>query len=741
MLNQIKYYSGFFALFTILLMQGCAGPSEENIPPREPGVYLEISNYDTGQSSTTFSENDIAKVEVLLIGADQYPLANEIVNLAVNIGGAYFASESVLTDKNGKAEVKLFSSDVVTGSDTGTISASGGGYVSEPLSYQFYADSSGSTDPTPRGIQLKMTVASTGEETNSVTINDSANVEITLYDYEGNLLKNTALNVTATAGIIAQDALITDSNGQARISIEPPEDLEFGSAPGLLTVTTSALSQSATLNYEFMATVASDGNNATAIQFEEVSHPIISLKGTGNQGFGEASRVNFRVYNGLTTVSGAEVNFMLSSSVGGVRFGNGDTRTSAITDNLGQVSVVVNSGNVATPVRVTAYIELDNGDTVFVQSSVITITTGIPDQNSFSLSLSKFAPEGANYDGDTVEVNARLADRYNNPVPDGTVVNFTTEGGRIDASCVTENSACTVIWESQNPRPHDHRSTIMAYAIGHETYYDENGTGVFDGNLGSGDEFDDLPEAFRDDDENGVYDPDANDGFDYHFSRDEIFIDYDGTRSYSQGDGKFNGVPCYHAFDCPGNSTNLAGRLTTLTNIRTSALVIMANSSAKITFRQINSGSSCLTAGGKLIDEGSCTNIDGGLIFPGGENVIGIWVLIEEGRALCRSSDGGVRVDTVNADDPLCAHAVRQSAATGSGISVSSDIGSPTSAPYSAIPNTYAPTEFIINLTSSGDNDEIEVGTFEVKVTSPVTGTVSSRSISVIDPADAAPAP
>lgn len=39
------------------------------------------------------------------------------------------------------------------------------------------------------------------------------------------------------------------------------------------------------------------------------------------------------------------------------------------------------------------------------------------------------------------------------PVPDGTVVNFTTEGGSIPGSCVTQDGVCSVTFTAQDPRP------------------------------------------------------------------------------------------------------------------------------------------------------------------------------------------------------------------------------------------------------------------------------------------------
>jgi len=52
----------------------------------------------------------------------------------------------------------------------------------------------------------------------------------------------------------------------------------------------------------------------------------------------------------------------------------------------------------------------------------------------------------------TTEITVRLADLANNPVRDGTTVQFRTEYGRVQPSCNTADGTCTVTWNSQEPR-------------------------------------------------------------------------------------------------------------------------------------------------------------------------------------------------------------------------------------------------------------------------------------------------
>lgn len=183
-----------------------------------------------------------------------------------------------------------------------------------------------------------------------------------------------------------------------------------------------------------------------SIEFVSATPQNIVLKGVGGV---ESSTLIFRVLdtNG-NPVSNKLVNFSSNTSVGGLSL----SPTSATTNSDGQVQTVVNSGTVHTTVRVTAEVD-GSSPAIRTQSSLLVISTGIPDQDSFSLSASVLNPEGWDVDGTEVTITARLADAFNNPVPDGTAVSFTTEGGSIEDSCTTTKGVCSVKWTSANARP------------------------------------------------------------------------------------------------------------------------------------------------------------------------------------------------------------------------------------------------------------------------------------------------
>jgi hypothetical protein len=263
------------------------------------------------------------------------------------------------------------------------------------------------------------------------------------------------------------------------------------------------------------------------------------------------------------------VTFSASTTVGGL-----SVTPTATSDASGNVSAIVTAGTVATPVIVTATVA--SSPNITTQSSSLTISTGIPTAGSFSLSVDKLNIEGLDYDGAIAKVTVRLADRFSNPVPDGTPVSFQAEGGSIEAQCLTtttesEGGICSVNFRSSNPRPTDGRVSILATAIGEESFTDTDGNGVFNSGGNDASTYTDLGEPWLDLNENNAY----NVG--------EPFYDFfNGTNGGASGvrDGgnsKFNGALC-------DNAGNLCGTSKTL-GIGARGVIVMSGSEAVITLQ------------------------------------------------------------------------------------------------------------------------------------------------------------
>ncbi|MBU2886626.1 hypothetical protein KO507_12710 [Gilvimarinus agarilyticus] len=257
-------------------------------------------------------------------------------------------------------------------------------------------------------------------------------------------------------------------------------------------------------------------DSVNTVTFVSSEPEYISLKGTGGS---EASEVTFQIRGGTgAPVKDIPVNFALNTDAGGITL----TQDNDISDQEGYVSTIIQSGSTPTSVRVSA--TTDNG--VTTQSSRVVASTGLPDQNSMSIASELLYPVGWDQDGIESEITVSLADAFNNPVPKDTPVYFTTNGGNVEAACLTEEKinpdnansdlyppgTCAVTWRSSNPRPRgdnqvyadesgtvpvlrcepngllagvetecrNGRAIVMATTIGNESFNDNNNNGLYD---------------------------------------------------------------------------------------------------------------------------------------------------------------------------------------------------------------------------------------------------------------------
>ena len=356
-------------------------------------------------------------------------------------------------------------------------------------------------------------------------------------------------------------------------------------------VTASASIDDKVVNAQLVLTVEPD--TVQSVTFADANPNLISLKGTGGA---ETSLVRFKVVGSSgAPIKGVDVDFTLSTSVGGLKLANNTTKT----DKNGFATTTVQAGTIHTSVRVTA-IAHDTG--ISTTSSQLIVSTGIPDQDSMSLAATDTHPIGWDIQGVESILTVRLADAFNNPPPVNTAIAFTTEGGSIGSGCTTDaEGACTVKWISQNPRPNRNsnnesvdrrlcvktdgswvddysacvieragRVKVLATAIGNESFIDADGSGYYEkdkdifrnqsagGNCApnvpalSGETpansgtipCDDLSEAYLDKNENNIHD------------NDEEFIDFTPKvpdNAYSAGNGIYNGILCSAADKTSGN--------------------------------------------------------------------------------------------------------------------------------------------------------------------------------------------
>jgi hypothetical protein len=241
-----------------------------------------------------------------------------------------------------------------------------------------------------------------------------------------------------------------------------------------------------------------------SIQFIGATPARIFVSGSGSV---ERSEVTFRVFAGSgLPLQGANVDLSLVTNPGGVGIETaGSTATiTKPTDSNGDVRVGVFSGTIPGAIKLRA--ALSANAVLFSESQNLSIASGPPSQRFMSLSVEKFNIEGWAVDGSSTKLTARIADRQGNAVDDGTVVNFTAEGGQVASTCATVKvnniSSCAVDFISQNPRPAGGRVSVLAYLEGTKDYVDVNSNNIFNNGV---DTLINLGDAFRDDDEGGTY--------------------------------------------------------------------------------------------------------------------------------------------------------------------------------------------------------------------------------------------
>ncbi|WP_372940969.1 hypothetical protein [Shewanella sp.] len=490
-----------------------------------------------------------------------------IVTFASSIGD--LPVTTAVTDSSGKATVDIYAGSTLgAGEATATLSTNETGSTIVVVGATNVVMGSG--DPFEEGVaSISVTDLSAGGTTT---------ISVLIQDDEGNPytepvdvnFSSTCANKSPAQAVISSP--VSSSNGVATTTYRA----EGCVGEDQINVTASAggisLSAVGTLNV-----LQSD---VGSIVFVSATPENISILGTGGT---ESSVVQFKVLDkNNNVVANQNVLFSLNTSVGGVAI----DPIEATTDSDGLVQTVVNTGTVATSLRVTATVDNDSVPAISSQSSQLIVSTGIPDQDSFSVSAETLNPEGWDLDGTEVTITARMADAFNNPVPDGTTVSFTTEGGSIEDACQTLDGACSVTWTSQLPRPEGQtilnaagqmirnpdatlgydstldlygniygqkyggRATITATAIGEESFPDLNGNGRFDaseateftsGTDVTGQSFD-LNDAYNDYNEDGFFNPQQTGG-QTGGSLEEL-VDFNANGVFDLKDGKYNGVLC-----------------------------------------------------------------------------------------------------------------------------------------------------------------------------------------------------
>lgn len=415
------------------------------------------------------------------------PVPGQVVTFSVVRGLGKTSLATALTNAVGQAAVSLVpTSSTVAGADEITASASyAGASLQSTLGFQIQATSVSLTDfSSPVSSlsaygQTSLTVTASGASVGS-PVNISVSSACVLKG-KATLSPSTFTTTTATTVLQYKDngcgALQTSDQLQALVvGTSNSKDLSFDIQPP----------------------------SVSSLAFVSSVPEVIYLKGSG---FAETSFVTFEVRDSAgNPLANQAIQLSLMTQAGGILLNGGTADVVQNSDALGRVTVRINSGIVPTPVRVSA--RLQGNPKVTTVSSNLGIAVGLPSQLNFSLAQGTRNIEGFNIDGTPNTYQILAADRSGNPAPDGTTINFVTYPGlqveaikqtKIGSDGIAHAVANAV---SSSTRPEDGRVTVVAYALGEESFIDLNGNNVYD----AGEPFQDLGNIFKDRNYDGTFD-------------------------------------------------------------------------------------------------------------------------------------------------------------------------------------------------------------------------------------------
>ncbi|MEJ5304887.1 MAG: carboxypeptidase regulatory-like domain-containing protein [Ignavibacteria bacterium] len=188
-----------------------------------------------------------------------------------------------------------------------------------------------------------------------------------------------------------------------------------------------------TLKIERIKTTSTSGQPASIVLVNQ-TFPSIGVKESGDN---ETTTLTFEVRDSSGNPIGIDksvtVNFTLGANPGGGIIVDPPSKK---TNSEGKVSVNITSGTIAGVVQIIAEINLG---TKIIRSKPVNIAIhgGLPDYNHFSIAAEYHNVPGLVKYGFTDNITAYVGDKYSNPVKPNTIVYFSTTGGIIQGSAIT----------------------------------------------------------------------------------------------------------------------------------------------------------------------------------------------------------------------------------------------------------------------------------------------------------------
>lgn len=504
---MIKSTKALFSRILLLLMcfalccfmpacGGGGGGSSSGDTDGDGVVDVNNSTLTLELSSNTITFGTPVTVTATLTDAAGEPASNVVVTFVAASDIVVFTPTvaTALTNADGVATIIL---------NAANIDSAGATSISASASITFQDASVTTTSPsigvTVGGAAITLGTLTVGTSPISAYGTSSVSVPVLV----GGAAATVPISVSFTSPCVSSGKATITSPVTSSAGVVTSTYTDIGCASGTtaITDTITASSGDATAS----GTIRVNPTVISNIQFISATPTIIGTSTASASSLQKQSAVKFQVVDGNAQGKpGVDVTFsMLPSNYGSM--GITLSPATATSDADGYVTTYVRSGPIPTPAWVVATVT--SSPSIQTQSNSLTITTGLPTQNFFSLSNKSYNIEGWKYDGVTTVLTVIASDRLGNPVPDGTAINFISEGGDISngstqATCHTTNGTCTITFTSSEYRPTDGRVTILAYAVGEKSFVDANGNNSYD----TGETFYDLGDIYLDANENRVWD-------------------------------------------------------------------------------------------------------------------------------------------------------------------------------------------------------------------------------------------
>ncbi|URQ84979.1 hypothetical protein J8Z28_10175 [Pseudoalteromonas sp. SCSIO 43088] len=483
----------------VKLLQGCATDWDAN----RSTTSLETTYLTSGCTVVNqFSSDELIDVMVKVTDTSSGDGIDGIIaELSTDLGGLLPESGKALTDNFGFAILKL-QPGANSGAGEVTVTAK-----SVTSSKAFEIATAELSVEISNGLYNKLDDSGNVIDDEFVPLAAGATtvITVTIYDAAGDLYVS-PLDVEFTSGCVESDLSVMDETATSISGIATATYRSNGcnTSQGdtvTATVLTGGTPKVVSVNVPVSAAEVS------SIEFVEATENVLALKGTGGVSRQETSQLTFKLTDAIGNVAKQKrLDFRLTSTNGGISLSevtdaSGYSHASVSTDSEGLARIQINSGFVPQAVRVQAcYIpdeqipanQNDNvtcwkelydeclkdeanrdsnvscpsgelslvalDEQVTSVSDLVSISSGLPDGNSFTAAPETINIEALNYPGDTTDISVYVADHFNNPVPDGTSVYITTEGGAVGTldgeefnpqlECNTVDGACVAQWRS-----------------------------------------------------------------------------------------------------------------------------------------------------------------------------------------------------------------------------------------------------------------------------------------------------